>query len=195
MSFVTHFYPQELPVPPAVRYQVGAPQDGTGYSHSISGTTSQPTGAILSPVGFPDAPDTAPPANANRTDCSANTANNNAGIGTTGALKNKWQAEQTLVNNQLTTVAGLVPASTSTLTTVAPATGGTRAATALTLTGTGFAAGATVTVGGRPATSGVVVSATSITCVAPPGECPGVTGVSVSGPNGNAYKAASFTYT
>src|SRR5215469_54087 len=195
MSFVTHFYPQEMPIPPVARYQNTAPQDGSGYSHSISGTTSQPTGAIISPVPFPDAPDTSPPANANRTDCSTNSAVNNTGPGTTMAPVKRWQAEQTLTNNQLAAVAALLPASTSTLTTVAPATGPTRGGTALTLTGTGFAAGATVTVGGRAASSVVRVSATSITCVAPAGDCPGIMGVSVSGPNGNAYKAASFTYT
>ena len=193
-NVTTHLYPQELSVMPVARYQTNAPQDGAGYNHSLAPST-QPTGGVaLSPTAFPDAPDTAGPANANRTDCSTNTVNN-ANLGTAGGIKPRLQAEQTLVGNQLTAVAALLPASTSTLTTVAPATGPTAGGTALTLTGTGFAAGATVTVGGRAASSVVVVSATSITCVAPAGECPGILGVSVSGPNGNAYKAASYTYT
>src|SRR5215469_3580709 len=172
-NVTTHLYPQELSVMPVARYQTNAPQDGAGYNHSLAPST-QPTGGVaLSPTAFPDAPDTAGPANANRTDCSTNTVNN-TNLGTAGGIKPRLQAEQTLVGNQLTAVAALLPASTSTLTTVAAAT---------------------VTVGGRAASSVVVVSATSITCVAPAGECPGILGVSVSGPNGNAYKAASFTYT
>ena len=97
MSFVTHFYPQELPVQPVARYQNTAPQDGSGYSTSPGGTVTQPTGVPISPVPFPDAPNTSPPANANRTDCSANTANLNPGTGTNGSFKNRWTAEQTLV--------------------------------------------------------------------------------------------------
>lgn len=195
----THFYPQELPVMPVARYMVNAPQDGVGFNHSISGTATQPTGVLLSPVPFPDAPDTAPPANANRTDAAINMANN-AGLGTAGGIIPRLNVEKTLITNQLAKVTSLLPASTATLTTVAPATGPTAGGTPLTLTGTGFntnpALGATtVTVAGRAALSVVVVSATSITCVAPAGECPGQVGVSVSGPTGNAYKATSYTYT
>lgn len=183
---------------PVARTKVLAPQDGSGFSHSISGTASQPTGAVLSPVAFPDAPDTSPPANANRTDCATNTANN-ANLGTAGGVIPRLQREQTVVTTQLAAIAAVLPASTATLTTVAPATGPVTGGTALTLTGTGFnfpvTGATTVTVAGRACTSVVVVSATSITCVAPPGEIRGTAGVSVAGPTGNAYRATSFTYT
>lgn len=56
-----------------------------------------------------------------------------------------------------------------TVTGCSPSMGPSAGSTSITLTGTGFLSGATVTVGGASATSVVIVSATSITCVTPAG--------------------------
>lgn len=69
-----------------------------------------------------------------------------------------------------------------TLTIVAPVSGPAVGGTPMTLTGSGFVSGATVTVDGTPATSVVVVNATTITCVAPAG-APGAKAVRVTNPS------------
>lgn len=56
-----------------------------------------------------------------------------------------------------------------TVSSVNPSSGTPVGGTPITITGTNFVSGATVTIGGRPATNVVVVSATSITAVTPPG--------------------------
>lgn len=166
-------------------------------------------GQVLSPNGgIQDAPDAAVagnppitgqagppviPAIGDRTTCATNTANA-AGTGTTAGAIPKLTAERTTVNSQLTAIAALLPAPTTTLTTVAPATGPLAGGTAVTLTGTGFAAPASVTFNGVAATNVVVVSATSITCVAPRGVYPGVVGVVVTVPAGFSHLSGSFTY-
>jgi hypothetical protein len=67
--------------------------------------------------------------------------------------------------------------------------------TALTITGTGFVSGATVTVGGASATSVVVTSPTTITCVAPTGTGGNAVDVVVTDPDGEASTAtAAVTY-
>lgn len=73
-------------------------------------------------------------------------------------------------------------------------TGGTTAGgTALTITGTGFESGATVDIGGAAATSVVVVSATSITCVTP-ARSAGARAVTVTTPNGVSNTDVTFLY-
>ncbi len=62
-----------------------------------------------------------------------------------------------------------VAAAPPVLTSLDVAVGTSAGGTAVTLTGTGFATGDTVTFGGASATSVVIVSATSITCVTPAG--------------------------
>lgn len=87
-----------------------------------------------------------------------------------------------------------VPQASAALTTVAPATGVAAGGTAVTLTGTGFTEANGVTFGGVAATSVVVVSATSITCVAP-AHAVGAVDVVVLDPTGNGTKTGGFTYT
>lgn len=81
-----------------------------------------------------------------------------------------------------------------TLTTVAPGTGVAAGGTAVTLTGTGFIPGATVKFGLTAATSVVVVSSTSITCVSP-AHTAATVDVSVTTTAGTATKTGSFIYT
>jgi len=78
---------------------------------------------------------------------------------------------------------------------IAPSSGSTAGGTAVTITGTGFEAGATVTIGGASATSVVVVSETSITCVTPSGTA-GAKDVVVTNPDGgfSGTLAGGFTY-
>ncbi|MBS2021096.1 MAG: IPT/TIG domain-containing protein [Deltaproteobacteria bacterium] len=81
-----------------------------------------------------------------------------------------------------------------TLSAVSPAGGALAGGTALTLTGTGFRSGATVSLGGAAATSVVVVSDTSVTCVAP-AHAAGVVDVTISNTDSkSATKAAAFEY-
>jgi hypothetical protein len=83
-----------------------------------------------------------------------------------------------------------VPAITS----ISPTTGSTNGGTPITITGTNFISGATtVTIGGNPATSVVVVNATTITAVTPPGTA-GAKDVVVTTPGGTAPLACGFTY-
>jgi hypothetical protein len=192
---VNTFIENELPVWPGARDLVPAWLVGkTTWSHSFQSPSTQPTGGVpLNPTPFADAADTAGVANNNRTDCATNTATN-TGKGTNGGAIPRLQAEGTLVASQLAAVTALLPAATTTLTTVAPTSGALAGGTAITLTGTGFAAPATVSIGGKPATSVVVASATSITCVSPAGTVSGPVGITVNGANGAAYKASAFTY-
>jgi hypothetical protein len=63
----------------------------------------------------------------------------------------------------------------------------------VTLTGTGFTGATSVRFGGQPATSVVVVSDTSITCVTPAG-VPSLVSISVTTPGGTGASAGIFTY-
>jgi IPT/TIG domain len=81
----------------------------------------------------------------------------------------------------------------ATVSTVSPNTGGVAGGTAVTLTGTGFAEATGVTFGGVAATSVVIVSSTSITCVSPANSA-GAKDVVVLDPNGNGTKTGGFTY-
>lgn len=80
------------------------------------------------------------------------------------------------------------------LTSLSPTTGSESGGTAVTLTGTGFSDATGVEFDGVPATSVVVVNATTITCVTPPGTV-GLADVTVLSPAGNSTLANSFTYT
>ena len=86
-----------------------------------------------------------------------------------------------------------IAAAASALTTVAPATGGVAGGTGVTLTGTGFGEATGVTFGGTPATGVLVVSPTSITCIAP-AHAAGAVDVVVLDPLGNGTKTNGFTY-
>lgn len=77
---------------------------------------------------------------------------------------------------------------------VSPLSGAPGGGTAVTITGTGFVTGATVTFGGQPATSVVVVSGTSITCVTP-AHVAGAVDIVVTNPDTQlGTLAAGFTY-
>lgn len=72
-----------------------------------------------------------------------------------------------------------------------PSIGGT----AVTITGTGFTSSTSVTFNGVAATSFVVASATSITCVTPAGPIiGGVVNIVINNPMGNTTAANAFTY-
>lgn len=88
--------------------------------------------------------------------------------------------------HMLTGVLPLPPPPTATT----PDTGSIAGGTAVTITGTGFAGTPTVTFGGVPATSVVVVNATTITCVIP-AHAAGLVDVSVDG----GVLVDGFTYT
>lgn len=82
-----------------------------------------------------------------------------------------------------------------TATSITPETDLDLGGAALTIYGTNFRAGTTVKIGAASATSVVVVSATEITCTAPPNAA-GVYDVTVTGPdNETATLTAAFTYT
>lgn len=81
---------------------------------------------------------------------------------------------------------------TPTITSIVPGSGTTAGGTPVTITGTNFTAGSTVTFGGTSATSIVVVSSTSITCVTP-AHAAGTVSVVVTSCGGTA--TGSFTYT
>ena len=106
-----------------------------------------------------------------------------------------------VVNVVVTTTAGSVTGTNAftytgdpTVGTVSPNTGTAAGSTAVTLTGTNYVAGATVTFGGTPATSVVVVSATSITC-STPAHAAGAVDVVVTTTYGTGTKTGGFTYT
>jgi photosystem II stability/assembly factor-like uncharacterized protein len=98
-------------------------------------------------------------------------------------------------DSQSSTLAGgFTYVAAPTLTTVTPASGTTAGGVAFTLTGTGFRAGIVVMVGGVPATSVVVVSATSISAVTPP-HAAGPVSVTLTNSDGQAATLANgFTY-
>ena len=87
-----------------------------------------------------------------------------------------------------------VPPAAAVVTTVSPATGLAAGGLAVTITGTGFTEATGVTFGGVAATSVVVVSATSITCVSP-AHAAGTVDVVVLDPTGNGTKTGGFVYT
>lgn len=82
---------------------------------------------------------------------------------------------------------------TVTVTAVSPSSGSTAGGTAVTITGTDFLSGASVDFGGSAATSVVVVSPTSITCVTPAHAAGAVT-VSVTDSDGTGSLANGFTF-
>ncbi|HKK92073.1 MAG TPA: IPT/TIG domain-containing protein, partial [Longimicrobiales bacterium] len=93
-----------------------------------------------------------------------------------------------------TLVDGYTYAPAPTVASITPDTGPTAGGTSVTITGTDFVAGATVTIGGVPATSVVVVDATSITADTP-GNSAGVVDVVVTNPDGQTDTlVGGFTY-
>ena len=80
-----------------------------------------------------------------------------------------------------------------TVTGVTPARGRTAGGTSVTITGTSFIGATGVTIGGRAATSVVVVNATTITAVTPPGTV-GATNVVVTTAIGSGTGTAVFVY-
>lgn len=81
-----------------------------------------------------------------------------------------------------------------TITSLSVATGPASGGTAVTITGTGFRAGDSVTFGGDAATSVVVVSSTSLTCVSP-AHAAGAVDVVVTDPQGRSGTlAGAWTY-
>ncbi len=86
------------------------------------------------------------------------------------------------------------PAPTISVGGVAPSGGSPAGGTAVSITGTGFQAGATVSFGANGATAVTVVSATSITCTAPPGPV-GAAAVVVTNPDTQISNATvTFAY-
>ncbi len=83
--------------------------------------------------------------------------------------------------------------SAPTLSAVSPVSGALAGGTAITLTGTNFVAGASVTVGGNPASSVVVVNATTITCNTP-SHSAGLVDVIVTSDVQSATLSSSYTY-
>lgn len=83
----------------------------------------------------------------------------------------------------------------ATIGTLSPATGAVAGGEAVTIPGTNFPVGTTpvITFGGVPATSVVVVSATSITCVTP-AHAAGAVDVKLIGATGTVTKSNGFTY-
>lgn len=79
------------------------------------------------------------------------------------------------------------------ITSISPATGSTAGGTAVTITGTDFTGATGVTIGGAAATSVVVVSDTSITCVTP-ARTAGAKDVVVTTPAGSDTLTGGFTY-
>lgn len=106
-----------------------------------------------------------------------------------------------IVDTQQATLADLVQFATwprPTITSTSPVSGPIAGSTSATLTGTGFRTGTTpiVTFGGVQATSVVVASATSITCVTPAHAIQGVCDIAVINIDGQSGKLLSgFTYT
>jgi hypothetical protein len=80
-----------------------------------------------------------------------------------------------------------------TVTAVSPASGPTAGGTSVTVTGTNLTGATQVTFASTPATSVVVVNATTITCVTPAGTA-GPANVGVTTPNGGSSMVAGFTY-
>lgn len=81
-----------------------------------------------------------------------------------------------------------------TVTSLSVTSGVDTGSTATVITGTGFAAGATVTFGGNSATSVVVNSSTSISCVTPAHAAGAVTVVVTNTDTGSGSLASGFTY-
>jgi uncharacterized protein (TIGR03437 family) len=75
-----------------------------------------------------------------------------------------------------------------------PIYGSVAGGTAITITGTGFTGATSVTVGGVVATSLVVVSDTSITCVTPAGTVVGQANIVITTPGGTATGTNAFLY-
>ena len=82
---------------------------------------------------------------------------------------------------------------TPTVSSITPNTGSTLGGTAVTIAGTNFIGATSVTIGGTAATSVVVVSDVSITCVTPAGAL-GVADVTVTTPNGVNPVNSLYTY-
>jgi hypothetical protein len=80
-----------------------------------------------------------------------------------------------------------------TVTSVAPTSGVPAGGTAVTITGVGFTGATSVRFGGQPATSVVVVSDTSITCVTPL-HADGLVSIAVTTPGGTGTSTPIFTF-
>ena len=85
-------------------------------------------------------------------------------------------------------------ATAPTLTSIAPNSNISTGGAFVTLTGTNFIAGATVTIGGNSCATLTVVSATSITCYAPPGTAETTVDVVVTTSGGSATLVNGFRY-
>jgi len=97
------------------------------------------------------------------------------------------------VTNPTLTAYVITPISAPTIVSVFPSIGPSAGGTSVTITGTNFASPATVTIGGAPATTIVVVSATSITAITPAGTL-GDQNVVVTTPGGTVTKTGGFRY-
>ncbi|MEY2879388.1 MAG: hypothetical protein RLZZ15_1768, partial [Verrucomicrobiota bacterium] len=84
-------------------------------------------------------------------------------------------------------------AAVPTVSAISPTSGTTAGGTSVTITGTNFTGATGVTIGGTAATSVVVVSATSITCVTPAGTA-GAQSVVVTTPGGSNSANSLYTY-
>jgi hypothetical protein len=81
-----------------------------------------------------------------------------------------------------------------TIASVSPNSGSTSGGTTITITGANLTGATSVTVGGAAATNVTVVSATTVTAIAPAGTM-GAKPVSVTAPSGTGTLANAFTYT
>jgi hypothetical protein len=128
----------------------------------------------------------------------------NSTSGTTPEAIGNWgenATDATLGDNATTTsragwveFSGNLTWAAPTVASVSPSSGSSASTTAITITGTNFVNGATVTVGGASATSVVVVSQTSITCVTPTGTV-GAADVVVTNPDSTTSTGGTGAYT
>lgn len=89
--------------------------------------------------------------------------------------------------------ASALPVLSPTITSITPNTGAEAGGTSVTITGTNLTGATSVTFGGVAATSVVVVSSTSITCVTP-AHAAGAVDVAVTTAGGTATSVGGFTY-
>jgi rhamnogalacturonyl hydrolase YesR len=112
-------------------------------------------------------------------------------VGTAGAVT----VTVTVSGQSASLIGGFTYVGAPTVTGVSPNTGSTSGGTAVTITGTNFATGATVTFGSTAATTGVVVSNTSITATTPAAGTAGAVTVTVTNIGAQSGNLANgFTY-